>query len=228
VKTASQGYKDSDHMTEKHYESLSALMDNEAEELELRRILKEMEAESGLDGQEMSALSADLKGKWHRYHVVSASLKREIHAIPSSNLLASIQAELADEPVPMRDSGDVLRQETRTSSASTGKGIMQLLGQGAIAASMALAVLFTADLVMVADNSGTGPASMELADSTTSSGPLRGLTGELNPSTRTQVAVQNAIDAEELRRLERVVSAELEDVLEAPALPATFVPPASR
>ena len=84
------------------YETLSALMDNEADDLELRRLLKEMEAvEQSGQGTAPEATSAELakelKAKWHRYHIVSACLKQEIHTSPSRNLLAAIQAELAND-----------------------------------------------------------------------------------------------------------------------------------
>ena len=53
---------------------------------------------------------------------------------------------------------------------------------------------------------------------------LPGLTGELNPDTLTRVAVQTSMDEEELNRLSRVVSEELEDTLKVRAIPATFNP----
>ena len=193
-------------MANKLHESLSALMDNESDELELRRILKELEATE-------SSEQAELAGKWHRYHVLSASLKQEIHTIPSRNLLAGIQAELAQDAAPTRS----------LASSVQHKGIFRLIGQGAIAASIAMAVLFTADLAMVADSNVPGTEPVQVAD--TAIDQLPGFTGNLNPATNTRVAVQSALNAEEMSRLERMVSAELEDVLETPA---TFDPDRDR
>lgn len=191
-------------MTDKLHESLSALMDNEADELELRRVLKALEGQ----GEDIDAL----KAKWQRYHVVSASLKREIHVTPSRNLLAGIQAELEQDAIPAKGLVD----------SASGKGILRMFGQGAIAASVALAVLFTADMVMVADSSAPGAAAPGAQFADTSTDQLPGITGDLNPATATRVAVQNKLNPEDMSRLERMVSAELEDALEASG--ATFNP----
>ncbi|MDC1528597.1 sigma-E factor negative regulatory protein [Gammaproteobacteria bacterium] len=201
-------------MTDKLYESLSALMDDETDQLELRRLLKEME-ESGVEA-EKSDLS-DLKAKWHRYHVISSACKQEIHSSPSCNLLGRIQAELENDAVP---SAELPAQK----SSLRKKGIFQILGQGAIAATVALAVLFTADLVMVSDSPSAAANNTELAGSQTQSNSLPELTGELNPSTQTRVAVQTALDADEMSRLERVVSEELDETLENLEIPAIFAP----
>lgn len=208
-------------MANKLYESLSALMDNEADDLELRRILKALEAAGSPEEAGDSPERDDLQAKWHRYHVVSASLKQEIHTAPSRSLLEGIQAELAEEPTPVAET------PVQGGTGKARKSVLQVLGQGAIAASMALAVLFTADLVMVADSDTDAAPANELAgagmpaDSTLR---LRGLTGELNPTTETQVAIQNELGDAELDRLSRVVSEELEDSLQRPEVPATFVP----
>lgn len=200
-------------MANKLHESLSALMDNEADALELRRILKEMEIlDDSKSAEEMTEL-VELKAKWHRYHLVSASLQQEIHSSPSRNLLTAIKAELEQDAVPTRS----------LVNAASNKGVFRMLGQGAIAASVALAVLFTADMVMVSDNTIGNESAIQLAGSDAATDQMR-LTGELNPATTTRVAVQNRLDPEEMSRLERVVSAELEDVLETRELPATFDP----
>ena len=201
-------------MTNPLHETLSALMDNEADELELRRLLKEMAA---LDPARQDRDAAELKAKWYRYHVVSASLKQEIHTSPSRNLLAAIQSELQADPVPLA--------ETRPAGGTSARPILRILGQGAIAASMALAVLFTADMVMVADTD-TGAGAAVIADN--DAGALRGITGELNPATETRLAIQNGLGDDEYRRLERVVAEELEDTLDNQEVPAIFVPEESR
>ena len=191
-------------MTDKLHESLSALMDNEVDELELRRVLKALEGQ----GEDVTAL----KAKWQRYHVVSASLKREIHVSPSRNLLAGIQAELEQDAIPAKALVD----------SASGKGILRRFGQGAIAASVALAVLFTADMVMMSDTGTSGNAAQSAQFTDVSNDQLPGITGNLNPATATRVAVQNKLNPEDMSRLERMVSAELEDALEASD--ATFNP----
>ncbi|MBN8410878.1 sigma-E factor negative regulatory protein [Halomonas denitrificans] len=73
-------------------ESLSALMDNEGDELELRRVLK------ALDGDQDSAES------WRRYHLMRSALRRETDTDPSVDLSAGIMARLEDEPAPLVES----------------------------------------------------------------------------------------------------------------------------
>lgn len=69
----------------KAMESVSALMDSEADELEFHRVLKEV----GRDDE--------LRRKWQRYHLVSASLKSEL---PSRfvDLSDAIRAAVDNEP----------------------------------------------------------------------------------------------------------------------------------
>ena len=192
-------------------------MDNEVDDLELRRILKEMkDLDENGNAEEITEL-VELKAKWHRYHVVSACLKQEIHTSPSRNLLSAIQAELEQDAVPSRP----------LAHTRTGKNVFRFLGQGAIAASVALAVLFTADLALDAGSNNGVDATMPLAGNNAENDQLD-LTGDLNPSTPTRVAVQNGLDPEEMNRLQRVVSEELEDALETREVPATFDPDRNR
>jgi len=199
-------------MTDKLNESLSALMDNEADDLELRRILKALD-DLHADNEEL----AKLKGKWQRYHVLSASLKQEIHSSVSCNILPGIREAIDNEPAPAAN--PIVHSRT---GRKFFQPVLKTLGQGAVAASMALAVLFTAETAMVADSAQGGADSIDIAGG--ASGQFPGLTGELNPDTLTRVAVQTSMDEEELNRLRRVVSEELEDTPEDRAIPATFNP----
>jgi len=199
-------------MTDKLSESLSALMDNEADDLELRRILKAMDDQHA-DNEEM----ADLKGKWQRYHVLSAGLKQEIHSSVSCNILPGIRVAIDNEPAPIAN--PIVHSRI---GRNFFQPVLKALGQGAVAASMVLGVLFTAETVMVADSTQSGADSIDIAGG--SARQLPGLTGELNPDTVTRVAVQTSIGEEELNRLSRVVSEELEDTLKYRAIPATFNP----
>ena len=101
-------------------ESLSALMDDEAGQLELRRVLRELP-----DDPELAAT-------WRRYHAVRAGLHHDIHPRPAVDLLAGVQARLAAEEVGVPVVGWRRR---------IGAPLLTRLGQGAIAASVALAVL---------------------------------------------------------------------------------------
>ncbi len=92
-------------------ESLSAVMDNEADELELRRVL---------------AVSGDLewRARWSRYQLARAAMRKEL-VEPRLNIAAAVSAALADEPLPARGLNAPWRS----------------VGRIAVAASVTLAVL---------------------------------------------------------------------------------------
>ncbi|SDT93438.1 sigma-E factor negative regulatory protein [Halopseudomonas salegens] len=96
-------------------ESLSAVMDGEADELELRRFLQATEQDSAL------------RERWRRYQLARAALHAEA-CQPRVDLSAGIAAALADEPVVSRPS-------------SARRWMASGLGRAAVAASVTLAVL---------------------------------------------------------------------------------------
>ncbi|MBC9249942.1 RNA polymerase subunit sigma [Pseudomonas alcaligenes] len=92
-------------------ESLSAVMDNEADELELRRVLAASD-----DGE--------LRATWARYQVARAVMHKELLE-PRLDIAAAVSAALAEEAVP----------------AKAANGSWRTLGRLAVAASVTLAVL---------------------------------------------------------------------------------------
>ncbi|NWN81487.1 MAG: anti-sigma factor [Halomonas sp.] len=78
-------------MSQNARESLSALMDNEGDELELRRVLKSLEDEP------------DAAQAWRRYHLMRSMLRRETEADVSVDLSAGVLAQLQQEPAPAHD-----------------------------------------------------------------------------------------------------------------------------
>jgi sigma-E factor negative regulatory protein RseA len=66
-------------------ESLSALMDNEASELELQRLLKALDADP------------ELKSTWSRYQIASAGLNGKIPVMASSDFAQRVSAAIAAE-----------------------------------------------------------------------------------------------------------------------------------
>lgn len=68
-------------------ESLSALMDNEASEMELRRLLKQLSTEN-----------PDIQARWQRYHIARSALHGEpiVNSNPTST--TRILAAIASEP----------------------------------------------------------------------------------------------------------------------------------
>ncbi|CAG8866749.1 Sigma factor AlgU negative regulatory protein [Pseudomonas fluorescens] len=68
-------------------ESLSAVMDNEADELELRRVL--------------NADDSETRATWSRYQVARAAMHKEL-LLPKLDIASAVSAALADEAVPAK------------------------------------------------------------------------------------------------------------------------------
>lgn len=142
------------------HESMSAFMDGEANEFEYHRLLRECSSDD------------QLKHKWSRYHFISAHLRGEIHQGSASfraransgnqagrDLLARVHAQLAEEGVPgfMAPVQQPVPQQAVTAGYETEiqrkhpdlreNGLIRKIGQVAIAASVALAVLVSSQLL---------------------------------------------------------------------------------
>ena len=112
-------------MSEKLKEAVSAAIDDEADEFELRRVLDEVHKDP------------DLKQAWERYHLVGAVLREE-HRSADGSLRERVWAELdiaADQSEPV-----VLSEAARSAPQSTGGRLNRLTGV-AVAATVALAVV---------------------------------------------------------------------------------------
>lgn len=72
-------------------ESLSAVMDNEADELELRRVLNAVD-------------DAETRATWSRYQVARAAMHKEL-LLPNLDIASAVSAALADEAVPAKEIG---------------------------------------------------------------------------------------------------------------------------
>ncbi|MBK5007817.1 RNA polymerase sigma-H factor AlgU [Pseudomonas sp. S60] len=92
-------------------ESLSAVMDNEADELELRRVLNAVD-------------EAETRATWSRYQVARAAMHKEL-LLPNLDIASAVSAALADEAVPVK----------------VKQGPWRTVGRLAVAASVTLAVL---------------------------------------------------------------------------------------
>ncbi|MDN3522188.1 sigma-E factor negative regulatory protein [Halomonas ramblicola] len=90
-------------MSQNARESLSVLMDDEGDELELRRVLKSL-------GDEADAAEA-----WRRYHLMRSLMRREPGVDVSTDLSAGILDRLQDEPVPGQPPAAEPRFATRRS-----------------------------------------------------------------------------------------------------------------
>jgi len=117
-------------------ETLSALLDDAADDLELRRLLRDWEQlpESG---------RADLAATWSRYNLVHAALHGLAKPV-SARLASRVSAAVAEEPGLVQRSGAASWQQS--------------LAKVAVAASVALAV------VLGFQSSFEFPATTEVAD----------------------------------------------------------------
>ena len=113
-------------------ESLSALMDNEASDIEIRRILKELDTEDSL-------LAVEIRAKWQRYHLVSAAISKEaVSAVDYSRAIAD--AIDSDDSLKMNPLSKMLR---RSGILAVGASLgVSSAGPFAIAASVALVAVF--------------------------------------------------------------------------------------
>lgn len=145
-------------------EALSALMDGEADELELRRVLREVPAKP------------ELAAAWKRYHAVRASLQQEVHVNPRVDLLQGVQARLAAENTHQGRLSGLLRSR-----------IVRYAGQGAIAASVAAAALMGVSVLEVADR-GNSDATALVAEAAT----VPVMNGEFNASEQTRTVSLDA------------------------------------
>ncbi|TLX58318.1 RNA polymerase subunit sigma [Stutzerimonas nosocomialis] len=107
------------------HESLSAVMDNEADELEIRRVL----AASGED---------EMRSTWSRYQVARAALHKEL-IDPRLDIAAAVSAAIADEAAP---------------AVKARRSPWRSMGRLAVAASVTVAVLAGVRLYNQDDISG--------------------------------------------------------------------------
>jgi len=76
-------------MREKTGESLSALLDTQADDLDLQRVL------NALDGD------AEVSRQWRRYNVISAAMRNELGHFAQVDLSARVRESLAQEAPPL-------------------------------------------------------------------------------------------------------------------------------
>ncbi len=112
-------------MSDRIKQSLSALMDDEAGEFELRKTLEQLDPQSA--------------AAWSRYHVARSALKGDAPLQSQLDISAGVMAELEHEPVYSLTAGDKPLQ-------SSAKGGFQWrpLGSIAIAASVTMMIIFGA------------------------------------------------------------------------------------
>ena len=119
------------------YESLSALMDNEADDLEIRRLLKQYPDQT------------ELQGKWARYQLASAVLSGNASTVTDVDLSKQIAQQIEGEPCYEATTGQ------RKLKSDTPR-FLRPMGSVAIAASVTFLVVFGAQRLSVSDT-GAAP-----------------------------------------------------------------------
>ena len=132
-------------MTEKFNEFVSAMLDDEADEFEIRRVLGEI------------AGNSDLKSTWSRYHVISSVLKRE----GLSNLE---ELDIGDA-----SSGDIGSSFGRKTLGDRTLNRPWLRSRGTLLASLAAAIAALAIIITINDD---GTTQVELADTLVMPDPI--------------------------------------------------------
>lgn len=122
-------------------ESLSALMDNEGDELELRRVLKTLDD------------SPDAAEVWRRYHLARSLMQRDRGIDVSTDLSAGIMTRIEAEPMPYASASDGPRHH----------GSLSFAGSAAVAAAVSLMVITGAQFYTSSEDVGT---SSEVASGT--------------------------------------------------------------
>ena len=110
-------------MTENLRESISALMDNEANEVEVHRVLKSMQDDE------------QARATWHRYQIASAALKGQLNKHTSVDISSRVSALIEDESIEVDES-------TTVTKVSVWSKVSKPMTSVAVAASVAFLVVF--------------------------------------------------------------------------------------
>ena len=178
-------------------ESLSALVDDEADELDLQRIVNAL------------AEGEDVAETWRRYHLVSAAARHELDEFAQVDLTHRLKGAMAAETAPLG------RTQWRLGQAPWLRPVASI----AVAASVTAAILSSAQLYHLAAGESVPDTAM-LASNGDVSGVLAvrqavgigGGNGLVNASVSSGfVAEHRAADAMAQRRLEVYLQSHLEN-----------------
>jgi sigma-E factor negative regulatory protein RseA len=127
-------------MSDRNKESLSALMDGEADELEIRRVLNQLDKDD------------ELRDNWKNYHLMGSLMRDE--SIDSLDLTRGINQVLDGELAPKGAAGvhalGAMASQVKTSRSAWYKPLTSV----AVAASVTLAVLLGVQLIEPNDGLG--------------------------------------------------------------------------
>lgn len=125
-------HKPSDHILE----SVSALVDNEASEIELHRILKNISHDE------------ELRERWRRYHIIGSIMRREHHSISAIDVSAAVTAAVAGEQAWGASAVAPEQHAYRAAGSSGQDGTTASSGWRGLMAKSGLAASFAASLIL--------------------------------------------------------------------------------
>ncbi len=114
-------------MSERSHEELSALMDGEASDMELRRTLKALDSDS------------ELIQKWRRYHLMRAAVQGDVKGVRSATFARCDLTQAVSAAIEAEPAHDV---DFSTGKAGWFSKALQPLGSVAVAASVSAMVVF--------------------------------------------------------------------------------------
>ena len=128
-------------MNDRMNESLSALVDGEADELEIRRVLNQMEQDD------------ELHQRWNRYQLMGAVMRGEPATMVdlSKGIMQALDGEPMDE-VPGGSVAAMGQADSVPAAAAGGRFRSGWVASGAVAASVAFAVLLGARFLEAPDS----------------------------------------------------------------------------
>ncbi|BBG30684.1 sigma-E factor negative regulatory protein [Zymobacter palmae] len=115
-------------MTQQLHESLSAIMDGEGNELELRRVLKTLDE------------SPELGDVWRRYHLMRSALRRERDTVVDMDIASSVMAVIEQDETPLGDTAVEAAAPAQPVRSQKRRGL-SLMGGAAVAAAVSLMVV---------------------------------------------------------------------------------------
>lgn len=119
-------------MTQQLRESLSAIMDGQGNELELRRVLKALDE------------SPEQAEAWRRYHLIGSAMRRERDVAPQMDIASRVMSAIADEQPSVQTS---VRPSRRFAGVS-------FMGGAAVAAAVSFMVVTGAQVFRGDDTPG--------------------------------------------------------------------------
>lgn len=171
-------------------ESLSALVDGQATDLEMRRVLRESES------------NGELRRLWGRYQMVSAAIRKEVPPVIPVDLTAGIWAAIEAEDEAKATASHTSVTATQPEQQAESRW-WSSIGKVAVAASVAGAVIFTSQFA--GQSTPDAPAVAVAAPAASSVATLPVGYGSSEVSARTVSANSTLVSGREARAVPHIV-----------------------